>query len=332
MKDLSSVVFLYAETPLHAGSGAALGAVDLPVQRERMTHLPMVQGSGIKGALRAELNGRHPGDSDWRGFDRALFGREPPKGQKADDDAEDKAGALSFLDARLLLLPVRTVWGGFAWVTSPMILQRFERDLEIAGIVPTWQQIQADEANEGKARVGPRATIARNKRLLIEDLEYEAEEDPMVVTLATWLAENAVPETKGYKPFADRLATQLAVVADSEMRYLSEHATEVVTRVRIDAEKGIVADGALWTEESLPAETLLWSLMFFASEREAKARPSSDRPGNGARPPERELHSAQKLQKKVEEELAAMTRIRLGGDRTVGRGIVGIRLRNGGVR
>jgi CRISPR-associated protein Cmr4 len=48
MKDLSSVVFLYAETPLHAGSGTALGAVDLPVQRERMTNLPMVQGSGIK--------------------------------------------------------------------------------------------------------------------------------------------------------------------------------------------------------------------------------------------------------------------------------------------
>jgi CRISPR-associated protein Cmr4 len=274
--------------------------------------------------LRAELNGRHPGDSGWREFDRALFGREPPKGQKADDDAEDKAGALSLLDARLLLLPVRTVWGGFAWVTSPMILERFKRDLEITGIEPTWQAIEAE------SHVGPRATIARNKHLIIEDLEYEAEEDPMVVTLATWLAENAVPGTKGYKPFSDRLATQLAVVADSEMKYLSEHATEVVTRVRIDAEKGIVADGALWTEESLPAETLLWSLAFFADEREAKERPSSERPGNGVRPPEPKLLCAQKLQQKVEEELAAMTRIRLGGDRTVGRGIVGVRLRKGG--
>lgn len=47
MKELSSLVFLYAETPLHAGSGTALGAVDLPIQRERLSGLPMVQGSGI---------------------------------------------------------------------------------------------------------------------------------------------------------------------------------------------------------------------------------------------------------------------------------------------
>lgn len=330
MKDLSSLVFLYAETPLHAGSGMALGAVDLPVQRERMSNLPIVQGSGVKGALRAELKSQHrENDNGWRAFDLALFGSEPPKGQKEDASSEDKAGALSLLDARLLLLPVRTVWGGFAWITSPMILDRFARDLEIAGIERPWQQVQIDEASEGKARVGTRATIARSKSFIIEDLEYEAQEDPMVDELARWLAEKAVPVSEGYKPFAGRLPSQLAVVTDSEMKYLSEHATEVVTRVKIDNEKGIVADGALWTEESLPAETLLWSVMFFAKEREAKPRPSSDKAGNDAK---RTLLEPQDLQKKVQDELAAMTRIRLGGDRTVGRGIVGIRLYNGGAQ
>jgi CRISPR-associated protein Cmr4 len=327
MMDRTSLVFLYTETPLHAGSGAALGAVDLPVQRERMSKLPMVQGSGIKGALRAELKGRQQGEGAWTDFDRALFGREPPKrGQKEDEQAEDKAGALSLLDARLLLLPVRTVWGGFAWITSPLILQRLARDLEIAQIPHPWSPVEVDEGAAGTARVGPRATIAKNKSFLIEDLEYEAVEDPMIRTLAEWLATNAVPGTPGYKPFADRLPLQLAVVADSEMKDLAERATEVVTRVRIEQETGVVADGALWTEESLPAETLLWSLMFFTREREGKEPPQSDRNGKTTPKPSREPYDAQKLQREVRTKLDAMTRIRLGGDRTVGRGIVGIRM------
>ena len=37
-----SMLFLYVETPLHAGSGRGLGTVDLPIQRERATGYPMI--------------------------------------------------------------------------------------------------------------------------------------------------------------------------------------------------------------------------------------------------------------------------------------------------
>src|SRR5207237_4486443 len=47
------MLYLYAETPLHAGVGSGLSSIDLPIQRERSTQYPMVQGSGIKGKLRA---------------------------------------------------------------------------------------------------------------------------------------------------------------------------------------------------------------------------------------------------------------------------------------
>jgi CRISPR-associated protein Cmr4 len=46
------MLFLYTETPLHAGSGTNVVGVDLPIQRERHTQYPMIQSSGIKGALR----------------------------------------------------------------------------------------------------------------------------------------------------------------------------------------------------------------------------------------------------------------------------------------
>ena len=50
----SKILFIFAETPLHAGTGSGLGAVDLPIQRERSTGYPIVQASGLKGALRSD--------------------------------------------------------------------------------------------------------------------------------------------------------------------------------------------------------------------------------------------------------------------------------------
>ena len=43
----ANLLFLYTETPLHVGSGSSLGTVDLPIQREHHTNLPMVQLSLI---------------------------------------------------------------------------------------------------------------------------------------------------------------------------------------------------------------------------------------------------------------------------------------------
>lgn len=56
MFEAKSILYIYTETSLHAGSGRGLAAVDLPIQRERVTGYPMVQASGIKGRLRAETD------------------------------------------------------------------------------------------------------------------------------------------------------------------------------------------------------------------------------------------------------------------------------------
>mgnify|MGYP000669322062 CR=1 FL=1 len=37
MFQATNLLFIYVETPLHAGSGRGLGSVDLPIQRERIT-------------------------------------------------------------------------------------------------------------------------------------------------------------------------------------------------------------------------------------------------------------------------------------------------------
>ena len=52
-RDVFSICTFYAVSPIHSGSGASFAAVDLPIQRERHTHWPHVQASGVKGAMRA---------------------------------------------------------------------------------------------------------------------------------------------------------------------------------------------------------------------------------------------------------------------------------------
>jgi CRISPR-associated protein Cmr4 len=308
MREPGSLVFFYTETPLHAGSGTALGAVDLPIQRERMSGLPMVQGSGLKGAWREQVRDMLSRPGEWEEWGLPLFGHEPPNG--AAEETSDFAGAMSLLDARLLLMPVRTVWGGWAWVTSPMVLQRLARDLEVLGEPAPWQGISP---REGQALVGAQCTVAKGKSFIVEDLEYEALPSQEVDVLAGWLEKHAFPETKAYEPFRKRIAGQLAVVHDDDLRFLSEHATEVVSRIRIDVTTGTVADGALWSEESLPAESLLWTIAFFTQERRKKDAKKD----------------AGELQSRFCALAQRVSRIRLGGDRTTGRGLVGVRVRDG---
>ena len=45
-------LFLFCETPLHAGSGNDLSIVDLPIQREKHTGFPKIESSSLKGSLR----------------------------------------------------------------------------------------------------------------------------------------------------------------------------------------------------------------------------------------------------------------------------------------
>lgn len=325
----STLVVLYAETPLHAGSGVGLGAVDLPIQRERMSGLPMIQGSGIKGALRERMRPRpadEPASQNGRLEEQdffALFGPWAPKrkgskslddeqGEALDDEQESKArpkpdefaGALALMDARILLFPVRTAFGGFAWLTCPLILDRLMRDLALPPA-----DLDKLQPREGQALVTKSSVVSRAKSLIIEDMEYEAVVHEAVDTLATWLKDNVFPAGKEYDPFRERVKKQLAVVDDTEFTFLSKHATEVVARTSIDQKTGTVSGGALWTEESLPSETVLWTMATFADSRNPRREGKSE-------------NLCELFTGKVDE----LSRIYLGGDRSVGRGMVGLRL------
>lgn len=250
---------MLAETPVHAGTGAELGAVDLPIQRERHTRFPTIHGSGIKGVLRdfsERLNGK-----DANSITTALFGSPPPEGPGGESL---EAGSLVVSDARLLLLPVRSVGHPFAWVTSPLLLHRFLRDA--LQCRPADSKL-TDAIKEAAEVPRDKAVVTSDFPLpaaMIEEIELGVEKKNLD-KLCDVLRE-VLPQGDEMRYWHDLLRKNLVIAPDDVFADLAIHGTEVVTRVRLTKEK-TVKEGALWTEEYLPADALLYSVLGLEKER-----------------------------------------------------------------
>ena len=118
MFENTSIAIMYAVTPCHAGSGSALGVVDLPIQRERHTNWPMIQASGVKGAFRANFDrfknkiADKEQIKDFETLTESVFGTSSDGGY---------AGSLSISDAKILAFPMRSNVSPFVWITCPAV-------------------------------------------------------------------------------------------------------------------------------------------------------------------------------------------------------------------
>lgn len=308
----TTMLYLYVETPLHAGVGSGLSSIDLPIQRERTTQYPMIQGSGIKGKLRATAedavgkNGITKDDVD------ILFGPDSNRpGRGATPDSNDYAGALIAGDARILLFPVRSLNGVFAYTTSCDVLNRFKRDFERADKKAFNDVALPQPPAPGDALVTPKSAVKPENEnvLVLEEFSYVTEESEVVGKIADWLSKNALPTSNGSSYWAEKLKNSLVILSDDDFRDFALYATEVITRVRIKRETKTVERGALWTEEHLPTDTLLYVPMYAANARKAGF--------HGMK--------AQEVLQKAKEITDQNPYIQLGGDETVGRGLVQVR-------
>ncbi|MFQ3582161.1 MAG: type III-B CRISPR module RAMP protein Cmr4 [Chloracidobacterium sp.] len=281
--------WLHTLSPTHAGIGRGVGYIDLPVDRDGITGWPILRGSSFKGVWR-----------DWavqqgKQHIELAFGRADKDGEAAN------AGALIPTDAKLVCLPVRSFRGTLAWTTSPLCLQMLRRTLDLAGVkdlpeVPT--SLPDDRAHHAK-----NSALPEDNNIYLEDLDFTAQ----ACDLATQWAENIGQWVFGkHDSWAEVFQKRFVVLPDTAFDFLCETGTEVHTRVRIDDETKTVAKGALWTEESLPAETILMGLI--QCERIYKS--------NGFR--DDSLSPEQLLADFATEPLT----LQIGGKATVGRGQV----------
>lgn len=238
---------IHALSPLHSGVGQAVDIIDLPIARMKASGIPYLPGSSIKGVLR-DVCGRDVSDAKREQL-FAVFGPETR-------NAAENAGALFVSDARLLALPVRSLRGTFAWVTSPLLLELAHRDL---------MQVKAEsdvpEAPHGKVMGALVEDVAehlnvhqKDGKVYLEDLDLPVKQDKGVGAWAALVAGKVMPD------HPDVFRKRFIVVDDETMTFLWETATQVDARVRIDPETRTVANAALWYEESLPPETLLIGL------------------------------------------------------------------------
>jgi len=277
---------IYVLTPLHAGSGIERNsAVDLPIQREKHTSFPVVYGQSLKGVLRS----RYDKDTGNSKETYAIFGPDTER-------ASMYSGAICVTDARILLFPVRSLKGVFAYVTCPFVLNRFMRDLEIMGKSENIDE-NLFKVGENEALVSKNSSIvADNQKVILEDviLEYKNVD----LSSLTKIIKNILPV---------EVEDRIAIVSDDLFKQFATMTTEVVARIKIDQVKGTV--DSLWYEEYLPPDAVLYFLIL------AK-RPHQE---TGV------LNSAEEIISKLSETFNNKI-IQIGGNETVGKGFVKIKM------
>jgi CRISPR-associated protein Cmr4 len=296
----TTLYYLHALTALHAGTGQGIGDIDQPIAREQSTGLPIIPGSGIKGVLREELR---PDSNDDKKTWLTLFGPDSTDAEKGGNNGF--SAALNLQDAQLLCLPIRSVYGTFAWATCPFILKRFNRDL-IGLDGKAHDKITTPTVLEDQVIVTSNSVIHLKGKtdVYLEDLDLCVKQTENADDIATNLAQRFFPLDDEWQ---QEFKSHFIILPDQIFSFLAETATEVRARIRLQEGTRTVAKGALWYEENLPVETLLWGMA------------GIDRSRNPADPQtEAQLFSHFSHQLLTDTE----TRLQIGGNATVGRGHV----------
>jgi len=242
------ILSTFTRTPLHIGSGSSVGAIDQPIQRERATGFPIIPGSSLKGSLvdlfqnDQTMEGKNFKERKKEGIVHRYFGS---------NTTEASRGGISISEGKVLLFPVRSLKGCFAWITSPLVIDRFLRD---SGKEP-WS---GGKLNEETVWTTPKgnSTLAHKDQVVLEDYALNAEANEKVNALIEVLKAQ-IPE----EAWKERLNDHLLVVSDHYMSYFCRNACEVAQHVKIDDESGTAEGGALFNQENVPSETLFYSLV-----------------------------------------------------------------------
>lgn len=287
------LAFVHALSPLHAGTGQGIGVIDLPIAREKATGLPFLPGSSVKGSLRDLCTDEKQ--------QKSIFGT----GNEKDSQTMEHAGSVQFSDQHLLLLPIRSLVGTFAWVTSPYILQRFVRDAKVAGVSIT-NKIPSPKTDHICLTTSTPSCLkySNTNKVYLEDLDLtfinNNNDNVETDNWANWLALKIFPDSPEWQTM---LKARFCIVSDDLLSFLLETATEVSARIVINDDSK-TADN-LWYEETLPTETILSGLVIANPTKKAEITTN-----------------------KIFETITTITNktVQFGGKATVGHGLCSVKL------
>jgi CRISPR-associated protein Cmr4 len=229
----SIIIGLLAETNLHPGAESSTGIIDLPVAREVHSGYPVILGSSLKGAI------KDLAVQTWEGYNDGSSNRN-----KEIFGAPNSAGAFATTDARLLLLPVRSLSGHYKWITCPYLLERYQRDRELAGMQLSYSIPRPEKGA---------AISNKNGQLFLEELTFMTEIGDL-----TDISASISPLIRhGF--VSDRLMEQLVILNDDDFAYFASYGLQVNARNELDDQTKTSKN--LWYEEVIPPDTLFYALL-----------------------------------------------------------------------
>lgn len=311
-------LFIRAITPVHVGCGSDLGIVDLPIQREKHTTYPKIESSGIKGSIREFFEYSATSKQDIYdihnlfGYDKDSINTYNENGKIVNIKSEvDKkyennfqyVGAVGFTDARILLFPVKSVRGVFAWVTCFGVLKKFEEEMNLRE--NNSFKVEKVNVKEEEAYCSENSALCIGDNIILDEYLFKVKNSKRINSL--------IDNLNKYLNIQD-LDKRLVVVSDNDFKDFVNMSTEVITRTKIDSETGTVKDGALFTEEYLPSETIMYSMVLIS--------PSFSAIGIEDNMTLVDVNSVEEIfDKKMNNEIV----IQIGAGSTIGKGIIKIR-------
>lgn len=266
-----------ALTSVHAGAGQSLSYVDMPIQRESYTNIPKIESSSLKGSLKHHFykKGLLSFENDNNGFKKSecfknieiCFGKE---------DGEKGASSLTFTDAKLLFMPIRSGNGVFKLITCPYVLERF---IEQLVIVSEYENDKDNNNKDNETKI-----LERLKNLNLDNGEFvylkkeDNEEYVNKLLLEEYIFEKKENGEDSYKLIESYLGndnkfdSKYIILNDDDFIDLVSLYTEIITRNKIDSETGVSVGNALFTEEYLPSESILYfTILDSALENNSKS-------------------------------------------------------------
>ncbi|MBS5825350.1 MAG: type III-B CRISPR module RAMP protein Cmr4 [Clostridium argentinense] len=248
-------IYIKAISPIHAGSGQSLTSVDMPIQRESHSNIPKIEGSTLKGSIKHNVyhklgfnkeNVEKEKKQEYTTFEKA-FGPE--------ENGEKSSSAIGITDAKLLLFPIRSATDIYKLITCPYVLKRWKEETN-----QYFENSILDNLNDGSCIVNNNVTLLDKDRVMLEEYIFEAYKQDL-----SSLFDKILEESQKNK---------IVILPDSDFIDMVTMYTEVITRNRIDIETGTAQGTGLFSEEYLPAETVMYfsvlqSAFYKGEEKEA---------------------------------------------------------------
>jgi len=278
---------MFTLDPLHIGVGQnIMGEVDLPIDREEETGVPRIPGTALKGAFRGhaawklKMQGQKekpcPGeqpaaqDGPAPGMEEEQLTRDsfckiktcplcrafgyPSLKLKSGEDIKGHEGRIWFRDARLAFFPAMTNRGTY-WFSTPARAAAY-LDMKPEN-VPSGRWVSGPyPADDLALTVNPDIS-----RLVVGWMEISAmeasSEDKDVSKILENLKEKEIcfPDKKYWR----YIAGHTILLDETNFYRVVETCLERRTCNRVDPATGAVADGALFSYEALPRNSLLYS-------------------------------------------------------------------------